>query len=319
MPLLESRKFIWRFRSLSVLSSVESLPIIGQFRIANRTASGNLGMHTSPGSRWQSAVAMLVSLAGMLAASASFAESHDGAETGSSATVSAVDLRPSLDKWGVQSRSQGSRGTCSVFTVTAAIEYALAKSGRPRNCLSVEFLNWASNQAVGESQDGSFFSDLWSGFESYGVCSETEMPYRPKFDPHRKPSPEALADAKQTRDTNLVLHWIKPWDPDKGLNEEQFAAVKATLQAGWPVCGGFLWPKEAQWTDGVLGWAPREGVRDGHSVLLYGFRDDPTQPGGGVFLIRNSSKGPRHGAMTYRHARAYMNDAVWVECVPTAE
>ena len=48
-------------------------------------------------------------------------------------------------------------------------------------------------------------------------------------------------------------------------------------------------------------------------MILYGFRDDSSQPGGGLFLIRNSSKGPRHGAMTYQYVRAYMNDAVWVE------
>jgi hypothetical protein len=200
-----------------------------------------------------------------------------------------------------------------VFTVAAALEYALAKSGQPGKCLSVEFLNWASNQTVGEATDGSFFSDLWNGFEKYGVCDEKAMPYCDHFDPERQPSAAALANGKPIAENDLTLHWIKPWDPNKGLNDEQFAGVKATLRAGWPVCGGFLWPKEAKWDDGVLGWAPREGVRDGHSVLLYGFRDDPSQPGGGVFLIRNSSKGPRYGAVTYEYVRAYMNDAVWVE------
>ncbi len=230
------------------------------------------------------------------------------------AAADSVDLRPALDKSGVQLRPQGARGTCSVFTVTAAIEYALARSGQPAKCLSVEFLNWASNQAAGEADDGSFFSDLWSGFEKHGLCDEQEMPYCDQFDPKRQPSPAALANARQTVATGLTLHWIKPWDPSKGLNDDQFTAVKTTLQAGWPVCGGFLWPKQAKWSGNVLGWAPREGVRDGHSVLLYGFRDDPGQPGGGVFLIRNSSKGPGYGAMTYEYVRAYMNDAVWVEC-----
>lgn len=224
-----------------------------------------------------------------------------------------VNLRPVFDEFGIQLRPQGTRGTCSVFTVAAAIEYALGKSGKPGSCVSVEFLNWASNQVTGAADDGSFFSDLWSGFEKYGVCDEKEMPYAPKFDSERAPSEAALEQAKRVHETDLRLHWIKPWDPNKGLNEEQFAAVKATLKKGWPVCGGFLWPKEAKWTDDVLQWAPRPGVRDGHSVMLYGYREDPAQPGGGVFLIRNSSRGPRYGAMTYEYVRAYMNDAVWVE------
>ena len=58
--------------------------------------------------------------------------------------------------------------------------------------------------------------------------------------------------------------------------------------------------------------ASRQNVRDGHSVLLVGFCDKPTQPGGGVFLVQNTSKGPRHGAMSYEYVRAYMNDAAWI-------
>ena len=79
-----------------------------------------------------------------------------------------------------------------------------------------------------------------------------------------------------------------------------------------PVCGGFLWPRKPEWKAGVLEIASRENVRDGHSVLLVGYRDDPAQPGGGTFLIQNTSKGPRPGAMSYEYVRAYMNDAAWV-------
>ncbi|MHB8898082.1 MAG: hypothetical protein ACYC6Y_04995 [Thermoguttaceae bacterium] len=249
----------------------------------------------------------------LLLSTALVAAPSETPDSGPAAPAGSVDLRPALEQWRVQLRPQGGRGTCSVFTVAAAIEYALARSGQPAKCLSVEFLNWASNQVAGEADDGSFFSDLWSGFEKYGVCGEKEMPYQDRFDPRRQPSAAALAGAKELAGAELRLHWIRPWDPNQGLSDEEFAAVKATLRAGWPVCGGFLWPKEPKWTGDVLGWAPRERVRDGHSVLLYGYRDDPAEPGGGVFLIRNSSKGPQHGAMTYRYVRAYMNDAVWVE------
>lgn len=121
-----------------------------------------------------------------------------------------------------------------------------------------------------------------------------------------------MTDARPYRETGLRLHWIKPSDPTRGLNDKQFAAVKETLRGGWPVCGGFLWPKEPQWADCILQMATRDSVRDGHSVLLVGFRDDPAQPGGGVFLIQNTSKGPRDGAMSYEYVLAYMNDAAWV-------
>ena len=224
-----------------------------------------------------------------------------------------VDIGPIFKESGLLTRSQGTRGTCSVFTVTRAIEYALGKKQRRSSRLSVEFLNWASNRAIRERRDGSFFSDLWKGFEMYGICDEDEMPYAAEFDPRLRPSSAALARARQCLAMGLRLHWIKPWDSNRGLTDEQFVAIKETLRQRWPVCGGFLWPKEAEWVDGVLQMASRENVRDGHSVLLVGFRDDPSLPGGGVFLMQNTSKGPRHGAMSYEYVRAYMNDAVWVD------
>ena len=200
--------------------------------------------------------------------------------------------------------AQGSRGTCSVFVITQAIEYALAMKQRCAARLSVEYLNWASNQVVEERLDGGFFSDLWKGFQKHGICHEEQMPYAVAFDPGRRPSDTALADARRHQEAGLRLNWIKPWDPNRGLNDEQFAAVKETLRQQWPVCGGFLWPKQAEWSDGVLQMASREDVRDGHSVLLVGFRDDPSQPDGGVFLVQNTSKGPRDAAMSYEYVRA---------------
>jgi C1A family cysteine protease len=224
-----------------------------------------------------------------------------------------VDLRPVFKEWGLSTRGQGSRGTCSAFTITRAIEYALGKQQQRRSSrLSVEFLNWASNRAIRESRDGGFFSDLWKGFERYGICDEEQMPYADEFDPTRRPTKAALTDARRCRGAGLRLYWIKPWDPTHGLSDEQFAAVQDTLRQGWPVCSGFLWPKEPKWVDNVLQMASRENVRDGHSVLLVGFRDAPSQPGGGVFLIQNTSKGPRDGAMSYEYVRTYMNDAAWI-------
>ena len=125
---------------------------------------------------------------------------------------------------------------------------------------------------------------------------------------------EAREHALELRKLGLRLHWIKPWNPNTGLTEEQFIAIKHVLNKQWPVCGGFRWPKEpVQWKNDVLEMPPPEGVFDGHSVLIVGYRDDPEQPGGGVFLFRNSNNNGRDGYMTYEYARAYTNDAVWVD------
>ena len=62
-----------------------------------------------------------------------------------------IDLRPAFARWDLTPRQQGARGTCSVFAVTAAIEYAAAARRRQGERLSVEFLNWAAHRATGAS------------------------------------------------------------------------------------------------------------------------------------------------------------------------
>lgn len=224
-----------------------------------------------------------------------------------------VDLRPEFDRFSLAPRQQGSRPTCSVFTVVGAIEFAIAKRQGQTSRLSVEFLNWAANKICGSNDDGAFFSDLWRGFEAYGVCAEKEMPYSSTLDPGLSPSLAALADAKTRLSLGLRLHWIKEWDVNTGLTVAHQRAIKRTLAHGWPVCAGLRWPKQERWVDGVLQMCPTNAVRDGHSVLLVGYRDDAEQPGGGVFVFRNTAGNGQDGMMPYAYAAAYMNDAAWVD------
>lgn len=229
-----------------------------------------------------------------------------------------VDLRPAFSKWGLTARAQGSRGTCSVFTLTGALEFAAANERQHGERFSVEFLNWGANRIVHEDVDGGFFSDLWSAFAQYGICPEQTFPYRDQFEPALAPAPEAQAEAKAKLALHLRQHWIKEWNVKTGLTEDQLQSIKRTLQQGWPVCGGFRWPKHPQWTNDVLQLCPAEAVFDGHSVLLVGYREDAGQPGGGVLLFRNSNNAAHDGYMPYDYARAYMNDAIWIDAEPPA-
>jgi C1A family cysteine protease len=226
----------------------------------------------------------------------------------------AVDLRPMFEKFGLVSRQQGARPTCSVFTVAAALEFAAAKRQGTTPRLSVEYLNWAANQACGDQADGGFFSDLWKGFCAHGICTELEMPYEAKSILTNQPGSSARADAKTRLTLGLQLHWIKEWNVKTGLAEEQFTSIQNTLRTGWPVCAGLRWPRREQWKSGVLQLCAPEAVFDGHSVLFVGYRNDPSQPGGGVFIFRNTSGTGQDGAMPYAYARQYVNDAAWVDC-----
>jgi hypothetical protein len=228
----------------------------------------------------------------------------------------ASDLRPEFERLGLKARRQEARPTCSVFTVAGAIEFAFARRDGSCPRLSVEFLNWAGNEAAGGAADGGFFSDLWNGFSRHGISTEQYLPYRPAFDAAFAPDAATRADATTRREAGLRFHWIKEWDVKTGLTDAQLAAIGRTLAAGWPVCGGFRWPRDARWVDGVLQMCPADAVYDGHSVLLVGCRPDPAQPGGGVFLFRNTAGDGRDGAMPFAYVRAYMNDAAWIEGIP---
>ena len=227
-----------------------------------------------------------------------------------------IDLRPRFEGWGLIPRSQGGRPTCSVFTFANALEFSVASAGQSRGRLSVEFLNWSANQTRRTARDGGFFSEMWEGFAAHGICAENEMPYQKKFDPARSPDPEVQAGAKRTLALGLKPHWIKKWNVNTGLTDEEFATIRKTLHAGWPVCGGFRWPKRDIWKDDVLQMCPPEEVFDGHSVLIVGYRDDPSQPGGGLFIFRNTNRNGRDGLMPYAYARSFMNDAVWIGSKP---
>ncbi len=227
------------------------------------------------------------------------------------APAPAVDLRPRFQQWGLAARKQGSRPTCSVFTLTGGLEYALAcRRGRGER-LSVEYLNWAANQVRSNAGDGGFFSDLWNGFAAHGICAESQMVYKVEFSPAASPSPAAVAEADTLRTLGLDLHWIKKWNVRTGLTDSQLAAIKQTLNEGWPVCAGCRWPKEEKWDNNVLQMCAPEDVRDGHSVLLVGYRDDAGQAGGGIFIFRNSNGG-HDGCMPYAYAISYVNDAAWI-------
>jgi hypothetical protein len=260
-------------------------------------------------------VGLLMSISIAIATSSSFA-AEKPAEMKKSA-----DLRPAFEKWGLDARVQGDRGTCSVFAITAVLEYAVASKQQRGARLSVEFLNWAANEVDKTPVDGGTFSELWAGYAVHGVCPEADMPYRRHFRPDRHPSEIAFAHAKETLALGLQLHWIKEWDSSRGAGDEQLAEIKRTLARGWPVCGGFLWPKNEGplWKDGVLQMCPRSDIMDGHSVLLVGFRDDKTQPGGGVFLIRNSGSACRDSMLSYEYIRTYMNDAAWIDFAGATE
>lgn len=228
-----------------------------------------------------------------------------------------VDLRPEFSQRGLECRSQGSRNTCSLFAITAVANfeaYREAPGDNPR--FSEEYLNWAADKATGRWRDGAMFYEAISGLQQWGICLDDQFAYRAPGD-RIAPSPliveEASGQAARWR-----AHWIKRWDVREGLNAEQLAATKRALAAGHPVACGLRWPNGRPGAE-LLEVPPADQVHDGHSIVLVGYVDDPALPGGGKFLLRNSSGrrwGDRgYGSLSFAYAQAYANDAVWLEAL----
>jgi hypothetical protein len=227
---------------------------------------------------------------------------------------STVDLGPKFQKFGLTPLRQGARGDCSLFAITALVELELAKSAPDKvKRLSEEFLIWAAHAASAtKADDQAMFYQAAHGLNVYGICTSKLMPYAITREPRRKPSREALVDAK-ARSECWKVHWIKRWDVKTGLSAGELAEIKQALVHGHPVACGLRWPKKLDGPE-ILHVPPAQEVEDGHSIAFTGYQDDAKKPGGGVLFFRNSF-GPHwgnhgYGVMSYAYAAAYGNDAV---------
>lgn len=200
-----------------------------------------------------------------------------------------VDLRPQMDSWGLGPRGQGPRGTCSVFATVAALEFAVAKHRGRGTPLSVEYLNWASNDLMRDPTDGGYFHDMLKAFERYGICSEADMPYQRDYDPKLKPTESAKKGAREFRELGLRVHWINPLKPQAGLTDDHLREIQAVLGKGYPVAAG-----------------------SGHSRLIVGYVVDAGQPGGGKFLTKDSGAAA-YDSITFAFTKEQVGDVFWVE------
>jgi len=226
-----------------------------------------------------------------------------------------VDLRPFISDHQLFIRSQGSRGTCSVFATTFSLEYALTKSyGAGFADLSEEFLNGAANLVSGKTDDGDFFYVLDNGYQKYGVCMEIFMPYQATMADPPNANQQKLASVWK----RLTPDFIKPWDNSKGATDSQFKKAIDYLDRGLPVAVGLWWPKDGSFSVNTIHGVDlisdpgKANMLDGHSVSLVGYGKSPDFPGGGLFVFRNSwgvefgDQG--YGYLSFDYVKKYAND-----------
>ena len=230
-----------------------------------------------------------------------------------------ADLRPNIKQFGIGIRNQGNRGTCSVFAMTFLLEYMYAKNQIYMSPdFSEEYLNYASNKAIGQYADGGFFDALDLGYQNYGIVTEAQAPYHSSYNPPFVAS-NSLLQTGEAISPRFNVNFIKPWDVTTGLLASQVQAIETQLKAGRPVAVGVRWPNNFQ-TEKIHGiqlmkTPPANGVFDGHSIDLVGYKASNAFPGGGYFIFRNSYGtgfgADGYGFMSFDYAKKYVNDSVY--------
>jgi hypothetical protein len=115
-----------------------------------------------------------------------------------------------------------------------------------------------------------------------------------KFNAKLAPSAKARANARRlhaTAENVIRVHWINPLKPKPGLTDAHMHEIKALLAIGYPVAAGAE-----------------------HSRLLVGYRGDPKQPGGGMFIDKDSALGA-YAEVTYQFVKTKVGDVFWVEAL----
>jgi hypothetical protein len=180
---------------------------------------------------------------------------------------------------------QGVRNSCVAFTL-AAIYQILSKDNTD---LSEQFLYWACKSRDNIRGDvGTNPLVAMTVLQQVGICTEAAWPYQPapsdSANPGHGPAPErAVEEAKLRR--------IKRFQQ---LPAKDFRQIKAALAAGKPVLIGLpIWEHwQGAWQGRTMGRIraplPGERQRGGHAMCALGYRDDPSAPGGGYFIVRNS-------------------------------
>lgn len=233
---------------------------------------------------WPIALLLLVNFSGIADAQQSTPKSRELPKT--------VDLRPDFERFGYLQRSQGARGTCSVFATLEAIEFEIARLEGKATPLSVEFSNWAANDMTPRKDDGDFFHNIIGGIEKHGFCAEVTMPYQSKFDKTLTPSDEVKTVAIAQREkVKVTFHWLRDWQKKPGLEDADLLKIKETLAAGHPVSAGSY-----------------------HSILFVGYEDNDALPGGGRLFIADSNR--REKEISYLGAKERFCDMFWVEVAP---
>jgi C1A family cysteine protease len=181
-------------------------------------------------------------------------------------------------------QSQGARGTCVSFTMTALNEYVQRRGGNWED-LSEQHLYYEIKQIDGDPDCGTRLSHAANVLRDLGQCQEHLWPYNPDSGCNDHGARPVLAQPD-----GLAHRLASPL----GMSPRDVLAYKAHLSQQRPVAVAFdtydSWKgsAETERSGRITMRVGNEPDTGGHAVLLVGYQDTPDSPGGGFFIVRNS-------------------------------
>ena len=186
-------------------------------------------------------------------------------------------------------RNQGQRGTCVAFASVAVFEFLKGTS----QDFSEQYLYWwcDKNDPVADVP-GTTVKMGFTGLVEEGVCLEWTWRYNPKQikgnEGQGPPSDAAKAEASKNKlEENLDLDENSISELKECLKgKDGFSERPITFSV--PVYNSWLRSKAVELSGQITMPLPGESSEGGHAMVIVGYQEDASVPGGGFFIIRNS-------------------------------
>ncbi len=190
-------------------------------------------------------------------------------------------------------RSQGDRGTCVAFAVSAINEFSFSRKLGRNIDLSEQYLFFETKKLEGDTGCGSRIADALTVISEKGQCPEETWSYNPHLPCFQSAGEPSNADDRALPYRNGYVPFN---DTDDLLLQIKGCLSLAKLIAfSIPVYGSWYQNADTQKTGRIIMPFPGEvplkdsnGNDEGHAMAIVGYQDDSGVAGGGYFIIRNS-------------------------------
>ena len=205
-------------------------------------------------------------------------------EPAAAAAVVALPVSVNLIPWMSPIRSQGPRGTCVSFALTALNEYVVRRRGLVRD-LSEQHLYYEIKLIDGApAACGTWQVKAVTALLNRGECREVAWPYNPNLpcNNHGARPPGARPDGLHYRLQTLAVPARNAVAYKNHMSRQRAVTLSIPVYNSWYLSAA------TRATGRITMRVGNEPVIGGHAVCLVGYQDSASSPGGGYFIVRNS-------------------------------